>query len=276
MLGTASILLFSCSNNQSAATTEKKETATAQETKGPVSVKEEAVTYTAGNQIMKSYIAYDESKQGSRPIVLILPEWWGLTDYPRMRARMLAEMGYLAMAVDMYGNGKLAGNPEEAMKAATPFYQNPQLAKERMDAALEKAKSLTQADAKKAVAIGYCFGGSMVLNYAKLGAPLLGVVSFHGGLEGVPPRKGIKAEFLICHGGADNFVPQQQVDAFKKSMDSAGLKYTLKVYEDATHSFTNPGATEKGKEHNMPIRYNEAADAASWKDMKAFFNKLLQ
>lgn len=267
--------LFSCGNEQGKTTTEKKDS-TMTETTSPTSIKEEPVTYTAGNVTLKGYVAYDEKKQGPRPVVLVVPEWWGLTDYPRMRAKMLAEMGYLAMAVDMYGDGKLAPTPDEAQKAATPFYQNPQIGKERMDAALAKARTFPQADTTKTAAIGYCFGGSMVLNYAKMGAPVLGVVSFHGGLQGVPPQKGTKAEFLVCHGGADNFVPDDQVKAFKKSMDSAGLSYTFKVYDGATHAFTNPDATAKGEQFKMPIRYNGAADTASWNDMKTFLSRILK
>lgn len=268
--------LCSCGNNESGAVDDNDTTQKANTPAANVSVKEEAVSYSAGNTTMNSYVAYDESRAGPRPVVLVLPEWWGLTEYPRMRAKMLAEMGYLAMAVDIYGEGKLANNPEEAQKAATPFYQNPQLAKERMDAALAKVKAMPQADTGKAIAIGYCFGGSLALNYGKMGAPVLGVVSFHGGLQGVPPQKGVKSQFLVCHGAADNFVPEKEVFAFKKSMDSAGLAYTFKVYPDATHAFTNPNATEKGQEFNMPIRYNSAADTASWNDMKAFFATILK
>ena len=226
---------------------------------------------------MKGYIAYDESKQGTRPIVLVVPEWWGLTEYPRMRAKQLAQLGYLAMAVDIYGDGKIAANPDEAQKAATPFYQNPQDAKARLEAALAKAKTFPQADTSKTAAIGYCFGGSVVLNAAKLGSNLDGVVSFHGGLEGVPARKNLlKAKILVCHGGADSFVPEPQVAAFRKSLDSIGANYTFKVYPDATHAFTNPDATKKGEEFKMPIKYNAAADSASWNDMKAFFGQIFQ
>lgn len=278
LLGVVSMLAASCGDNSNGTTpsTEVQDSTGLTDTKGPVSIKEASVSYPVGNQIMKSFIAYDESSKAPRPVVLVLPEWWGLTDYPRMRARKLAEMGYIAMAVDMYGDGKLANNPEEATKAAMPFYQDPEMAKHRMDSALAKIKTFAQADARKVLAIGYCFGGTMVLNWAKLGAPVLGVVSFHGGLEGVAPQKGTKAEFLVCHGGADSFVPQSQVTAFRKSMDSAGLTYTFKVYEGATHAFTNPNATEKGKEHNLPIQYNGPADTASWNDMKGFFEKILQ
>lgn len=241
-----------------------------------MSVKEESVSYEANGTTLKGFVAYDEKKTGPRPVVLIVHEWWGLTDYPRMRAKMLAEMGYLAMAVDMYGEGKLAEDPKAAQAAVMPFYTDPIMAKSRLDAALAKVKTLPQADTTKVIAIGYCFGGSMVLNYAKMGAPVLGVVSFHGGLEGIPPQKGTTAQFLICHGGADGFVPPAQVEAFKTSMDSAGLSYTFKVYDSATHAFTNPDATEKGQKFNMPIKYDSAADSASWNDMKAFFNRILQ
>lgn len=271
------VSLYSCGNSRSDTAKDKGVDTTTTSTVTPEpSIKEEAVNYEVDGVTMKSYIAYNKSQPGRRPIVLVLPEWWGLTEYPRMRAKMLAEMGYIAMAVDMYGDGKLAENPDEAGKAATPFYQNPAFAKQRMDAALAKAKTFEQADTSKVLAIGYCFGGSMVLNYAKMGSPVLGVVSFHGGLEGVPPQKGTTASFLVCHGGADDFVPQSQVTAFRKSMDSAGLKYDFKTYEGATHAFTNPNATEKGKAFNMPIRYNGAADTASWNDMKTFFTSLLQ
>lgn len=268
------LALISCTNN-SPSTAGKKEM---DSTAGPaiITVKEEPVTYTANGITMNGFVAYDVNKTGPRPIVLVAPEWWGLTEYPRMRIKMLAEMGYLAMAVDLYGNGKIAQNPGDAQKEATPFYTNPQMARERLDAALAKAKTFVQADSSQVAAIGYCFGGSMVLNYAKLGAPVAGVVSFHGDLSGVPPQKGTTAQFLICHGAADTFVPQPQVDAFKKSMDSAGVAFTFKSYENATHAFTNPKATETGTKFNMPIQYDAAADKASWNDMKTFFGKIFK
>ena len=266
-------VLLSCNNQESNTSAETKQSSDS--TQNAIAVKEEAVAYDAGGTTLKGYVAYDEKRTGRRPIILVVPEWWGLTDYPRMRAKMLAEMGYFAMAVDMYGDGKIAGNPKDAQSAAMPFYTDPQMSKQRLDAALAKAKTFAQADTSQAVAIGYCFGGSMVLNYAKMGAPVAGVVSFHGGLEGVPPQKGTKAQFLILHGGADSFVPQSQVDAFRKSMDSAGLAYNVKVYDSATHAFTNPDATMKGQEFNMPIKYNGAADTASWNDMKAFLGRIL-
>lgn len=267
---------LSCSNNagtNESVSENKSDSLTNQET--AAAIREEAVTYTSGNNTFNGYIAYDSSATGKRPLVLVVHEWWGLTDYPRMRAKQLAQMGYVAMAVDMYGGGKTAANPEEAQTAATVLYKDPQEAKSRLDAALAKGLALPMVDTTKTAAIGYCFGGSMVLNAAKAGSNFDGVVSFHGGLEGVPPQKEVmKAKVLVCHGGADGFVPEAQVAAFKKSMDSVGADYTFKVYPGATHAFTNPDADKKAAEFKMPIKYNGAADTASWNDMKAFFARI--
>lgn len=180
------------------------------------------------------------------------------------------------MAVDMYGDGRIGENPKTAQELATPYYKDPSLSKTILDAAIRKLKAFPQTDSSKMAAIGYCYGGYVVLNAAKLGADLKGVVSFHGDLSGVPVNKDIlKAKILVCHGEADQFV-NPQVPGFKKSMDSAGVDYTFRSYPNATHAFTNPAATENGKKFKMPIEYNAAADAASWKDMKAFFAKIFQ
>jgi dienelactone hydrolase len=238
-------------------------------------LKEENITYTGDSITMDGFVVYDENKEGPRPAVLVVHEWWGLNDYPKMRARELAKLGYIAFAVDMYGNGQQADNPDLAGKLAMPFYQNPQMARARFDAAIAKLKTYVQTDTGKIAAIGYCFGGTQVLNMAKLGEDLDGVVSFHGGLAGVPANKDIlKAAILVCHGGADKFVPQAEVDQFKKEMDSIGANYIIKVYENATHAFTNPKATEMGKKFNIPIAYNAAADTASWNEMKTFLSRL--
>ena len=243
---------------------------------GPM-LKEENVTYMSDGVALKGFVVYDESKTGKRPAVLVVHEWWGLNDYAKSRARKLAALGYVAMAVDMYGDGKTAANPQQAQELATPFYKDPQLSKTRLDAALNKLKSFKETDAANVAAIGYCFGGSVVLNSAKLGADLKGVVSFHGGLNGVPAdKKLLKAKILVCHGAADKFVPQQDVDAFKHALDSIGADYTFKAYADATHAFTNPDATKTGKQFNMPIEYNAAADKASWIDMQNFLKGIFK
>src|SRR5450759_4917437 len=170
----------------------------------PSNIKEEIVTYTADGVTYKGFIAYDTNIKGKRPAILVVHEWWGLNDYTKMRARKLAELGYIAMAADMFGNGKTAADPKEAQDFTMPFYKDPQLAKSRLDAAIKKIKEYAQTDPNNIAAIGYCFGGFVVLNSAKLGADLKGVVSFHGGLSGVPVNKNLlKAKILVCHGAAD-------------------------------------------------------------------------
>lgn len=267
LLAAASIIILASCNNEG----EKTGTTETKTRK----LKEENVTYSGDGVTMNGYVVYDDSLQGPRPAVLVVHEWWGQNDYSRSRARQLADLGYIAMAVDMYGDGKQADSPDSAQKLATPFYMDPEMAKRRFDAAYNKLKTFPQTDSAKIAAIGYCFGGAQVLNMAKMGADLVGVVSFHGNLTVVPAKKDLlKAEVFVCHGGNDSFVPQAEVDKFKKEMDSIGAKYYVKVYPGATHAFTNPAADEKARKYNMPIAYNASADSASWKDMKEFFNNI--
>lgn len=261
----ATIMLAACNNS------EQPKTETTKEPK----FKEENVTYQGDSVTMNGYVVYDENKEGPRPAVLVVHEWWGMNDYSRQRAKQLAELGYIAMALDMYGDGKQADNPDDAAKLSIPLYSDPQKEKRRFDAALAKLKSYSQVDQSKVAAIGYCFGGSIVLNMAKMGDDLKGVVSFHGDLRGAPANKELtKASILVCHGLNDSFVPQTQVDQFRHEMDSASIPYSFKAYPEATHAFTNPNATAVGQKFGMPIAYNAAADSASWKDMKEFFGKI--
>jgi dienelactone hydrolase len=263
-------LLAACNNNATNGTSSNNDSASKE-----ITVQEETVSYQTDSVTAKSFVAYSSDTSAKKPIVLIIPEWWGLGDYIKNRARQLASEGYFAMAVDIYGNGKQGLTPDEAGKLATPFYTNPQLGYGRIQAALAKAVTYPGADSTKTAAIGYCFGGSMVLNAARMGMPLDGAVSFHGSLAGVTPQKGkTTAAILVLHGAADSFVPDAEVAKFKKQMDSTGTTYTFKAYDSATHAFTNPDATATGKKFNMPISYNAAADTASWKEMKQFFNKI--
>ena len=267
----AAVLFTSCNNSGNNTTSGGDSTAS-----GP-KLKEENVTYTGDSTTMNGYIVYDENKQGARPAVLVVHEWWGLTDYTKRRARELAQLGYIAMAIDMYGNGIQADNPDSAGKLATPFYTHPEKAKARFDAALEKLKTYPQTDPAKMAAIGYCFGGAQVIDMAKMGDDLKGVVSFHGNLMVVPAKKELlKAQILVCHGADDKFVPMTEVDQFKQQMDSIGASYEVKVYPGATHAFTNPAATELGQKFKLPIAYNAAADTASWNDMKIFFDRIFK
>ena len=265
-----SVILFaSCNNSESTSTTETKDsTSTAQ-------LKEENITYNGDNTSMNGYIVYKDDGQEKKPAVLVVHEWWGLNDYSKRRARELADLGYVAMAVDMFGNGQTASSPDEAMKLAGPFYQNPQLTKTRLDAALAKLKTYPQVDTSNIAAIGYCYGGYTVLNAAKLGEPLKGVVSFHGNLGGVKPDKNLlKARVLVLHGEADPIVKQDEVSQFRKQMDSVGANYTFKSFPNAKHAFTNPAADSVENKFHIGVGYNADADKQSWNDMKEFLRGL--
>ncbi len=259
---------FSCNNaNQSKATDQ-----TSQSDKSGIAV--DSVSYQLNGKTYIGFIYFDSSIQNKRPAILVVPEWWGLNDYAKNRAAQLASLGYVSMAVDMYGNGQTGATPGEAETLSAPFYENPHLAKTVLDAAIEKIKSFPHTDTSEIAAMGYCYGGYIVLNAAKLGADLKGVISVHGGLEGVAPDKNLlKAKILVCQGGADSF-ENPNVPAFKKQMDSIGADYTFITYPNATHAFSNPEATELGKKFNMPVRYNAAADSASWKDIQVFLKKI--
>jgi dienelactone hydrolase len=239
--------------------------------------KEETVTYNGDHATMNGFVVYDENSTVKRPAVLVVPEWWGLNEYTKTRARQLAKLGYVAMAVDLYGNGKIADNPDSAKAFAMPFYMNPGSAKARLDAAIAKIRTYGAVDSSNVGAIGYCFGGGMLLNTVRLGDELKGVVSFHGSLIGTPARKDLlKTKILVCHGNADQFVSPKDVAEFKKQMDSIGADYKFIGYDSATHAFTNPDATALGLKFKMPIAYNEKADMASWAAMKDFFTDLFK
>jgi dienelactone hydrolase len=263
--------VVSCNN--SSGNHASKNTADSTKNTSSENIKEDSINYQIDGKNYHGFIYYNEDQKGKRPGIVVVHEWWGLTDYPRMRAKELAKLGYIALAADMYGNGQIAPDPKVAQELATPFYKDPSLAKTRLDGAVNFLKSYPETDSAEIAAIGYCFGGFVVLNAAKLGSDLKGVVTFHGGLEGVKPSKGMKTKFLICHGGDDQF-ENPNVAQFKKEMDSAGADYTFKIYPGATHAFSNPEATALGQKFNMPIKYNAAADSASWNDMKVFLKKL--
>lgn len=238
-------------------------------------IKGEEVEYSSDGVTMKGYLAYDASVDGKRPAILVVHEWWGHNEYARKRAHMLAELGYTALALDMYGDGKTAAHPEDAGKFSGEVFANLGVAKERFLAALELLKQHETVDDSKIGAIGYCFGGGIVLAMARMGVDVKGVVSFHGSLGTQEPAKAgtVKAKILVCNGADDPFVPKSDIDAIKKEMKAAKVDFTFKSYAGAVHSFTNPEADEKGKAFNLPLAYNAKADADSWNDMKAFFKK---
>ncbi|MCL1664257.1 dienelactone hydrolase family protein [Elizabethkingia ursingii] len=236
----------------------------------------EDLTYSENGKTFKSFLAFDKNKSGKLPVVFIIPEWWGMNDYVKNRAKQLAESGYMAIAVDMYGEGKMVNNPDDAGKLAKPFYGNAELAKQSFEAALKQIEKNEKADTGKMAAIGYCFGGAMALNMARINEPLKGVISFHGNLmTGVKPVTN-KIPVLVLNGEDDTFVSKDEIASFKKQMDSAGVQYKFVNYPGAIHSFTNPDATAVGKKYKLKVAYNEAADKASWEEMITFFNKIFK
>ncbi|KPJ91976.1 MAG: dienelactone hydrolase [Gammaproteobacteria bacterium SG8_11] len=235
-------------------------------------VKGEEIEYKSGDTVMKGYLAYDDSISGKRPGVLVVHEWWGHNEYARERARMLAELGYTALAVDMYGDGKQASHPEDAGKFAGEVRKNMPEAESRFNAAKDILKKHKTTNPDKIAAIGYCFGGGLLLELARRGIELNGIVSFHGSLATENPATvgSVKTKVLVCHGADDPFVKPEHIAAVKSEMKDAKATFTFKEYAGAKHSFTNPGANEFGKKFNLPLEYNEQADKQSWEDMKEF------
>ncbi len=231
-----------------------------------------AVQYSSGGVVLKGYLAYDKIVTGARPGVLVVHEWWGQNEYVRKRARMLAEMGYTALALDMYGEGKEATHPDDAAKFSSELMKNFDVAKARFMAAMEFLKKQPTVDPDRIAAIGYCFGGGVVLNMARQGVDLKGVASFHGSLAAVKPAEPghVKAKILVLHGADDKFVKPEQIEAFKQEMKAAGADFEFIAYPGAVHGFTNPDADEYGKKFNLPLAYNAEADKKSWEELKKF------
>jgi dienelactone hydrolase len=236
------------------------------------------VTYSADGAVMKGYLAYDRNITGSRPGVLVVHEWWGLNDYARKRARMLAQMGYTALAVDMYGGGNQATHPDDAAKFSSELMKNFDTAKARFMAALNYLEKQKAVDPERIAAIGYCFGGGIVLNMARQGVDLKGVASFHGSLAAVTPAKpgSIKARILVLHGADDKFTTHEQVEAFKQEMKNAGADFRFISYPGAMHSFTNPDADKYAKKFKLPLGYNAQADKESWVELGKFLESIFK
>lgn len=236
------------------------------------------VAYEQGGVKLEGYLAYDDAKvtaASKAPGVLVVSEWWGLTDYAKGRAEQLAQLGYVAFATDMYGAGVTTTDPKKAGELAGQFYGKPLMA-ERAQAGLDQLLATGLVEAGHVAAIGYCFGGSTVQALAYSGAPLAGIVSFHGGLIPVPPDAGVKnkAKILVCHGAVDPFVSKESIEAFMKAMNDGKFDYQFISYAGAVHAFTNPGADKLAAATGLPIAYNAAADQRSWAHMKMFFQEL--
>lgn len=231
---------------------------------GHSAVTEQTLSMPDGLGQMVIYSNSDTKSAG--PGVIVVHEWWGFNDYARSRARLLAELGYSAVAVDMYGHGKVAEHPDNAKAFMQQALEDSEKMQARFDAAQTALAKLPSVDPARLYAIGYCFGGAVVLNQARKGADLAGVASFHGMLSTqMPAKKGqVKAHILVATGGSDPFVPSQQVSDFTLEMANAGARFDVLNYPDAKHSFTDKQATENGKKFGMPFEYNRQADEHSW------------
>ena len=237
-------------------------------------IKTESVEYKQGDTTLEGFHAYDDAAQGKRPGVLIVHQWKGLGDYEKKRAEMLARLGYNVLAVDIYGKGVRPTNPKDAGALAGKYKSDRKLLRERVQAGLDELKKNSMTDSKKIAAIGYCFGGTTVLELARSGADIAGVVSFHGGLSSPTPgdAKNIKGKVLVLHGADDPHV-NPEVPDFQEEMRKAKVDWEFVAYGGAVHSFTDWNA---GNDNSKGAAYNEKADKRSWEAMKQFFAEIFR
>ncbi|HEY5976029.1 MAG TPA: dienelactone hydrolase family protein [Geobacteraceae bacterium] len=236
------------------------------------------VEYKSGDVTLKGYLVEDTAKKVKRPAVLVVHEWWGHNEYARNRARMLAELGYVALAVDMFGDGKTADHPQDAGKFAGELMKNKPMAEARFNAALEFIRKQPTVDPERVAAIGYCFGGGIVLHMARMATDLKGVVSFHGSLATDTPAQpgAVKARVLVFNGEDDKMIPPEQVAAFKDEMTKAGATYRYVGYPGVKHSFTNPAADGLATKFNLPLAYDKKADKDSWAQTTKFLKEVFK
>ncbi len=236
-------------------------------------IKSETVLYTAGGANLVGYLAWDASRTGKRPGVVLFGEWWGLNDYLKRRAREVAALGYVALAADMYGDGRVAADAAEAGRLMNGLFADMPGTNARISATIDHLARHPDVDPARVGAMGYCLGGALSLHAARLGLPLAGVASFHGSLGKThAARPGeFKARALVCHGADDSLVSAEELDGFRKEMADLGVDLDFVSYPGAKHGFTNPDATENGRKYGLPLAYDEAVDRQSWARMKAFW-----
>ena len=230
----------------------------------------QTIEYKQGDATLEGYLAYDDATTTARPGVLVVHQWLGLTDYEKHRAEQLAGLGYVAFCADIYGKGIRPKDTSEAGVQATKYKSDRALLRLRVNAGLDELKQNPLVDKSRVAAIGYCFGGTTVIELARSGADLQGIVSFHGGLDSPTPADGknIKCKILICHGADDPFEKPADLAAFEDEMRQANVDWVLIKYGGAVHSFTQPMA---GNDNSKGAAYNERADRRSWAAMKMFF-----
>lgn len=237
-------------------------------------IKTEKVIYKHGSEELEGFIAYDDATPAGKPAVVIIHDWMGPSEYTEMRAQQLAEMGYIAFAADIYGKKLRPKNSEEAAKAAGEFRNGDRkLLRARAKAAYDQVAKHPQADKKRISAAGYCFGGTVVLEMARSGLPLKGVISFHGGLSAVQPKDAlkIKSKLLVLHGAIDPYISADELNGFMKEMNDAKVDYQFVSYSGAVHAFSQKGA---GNDPKNGAAYNEAADKRSFVAMREFLKEV--
>jgi len=240
-------------------------------------IQEKEIKYSVDGSEFTGFLSFDDAIQGKRPGVLVVHEWWGHNTYARKRAVMLAKLGYTAFALDMYGSGKKAEHPKDAMAFMQAVTGNPDTMSSRFNAGLNILQNDKHTQSSNIAAIGYCMSGGIALNMARQGAALKGITVFHGGLAATTTAKegDIKGKVLVLTGAADPFIPAEQVAAFEVEMKAAKVEYQLISYPSAKHSFTNPEADTFAERFGMPVAYDKSADTDSWKRMTKFLNEVL-
>lgn len=243
-------------------------------------VQSKAVTYQDGNATLVGYLYWDDAISGKRPGVLVIHEWWGLNDYARQRAKMLAELGYVAFAADMYGDNKVSIHARDAKGWMEQITANVDAWQQRAALGLDQLKASGMVDADKLAAMGYCFGGATVMQMVYADMDLKGVVSFHGSLPPASPAQvavlkasASKPKVLVAHGDADSFIPADRITAYKTALTEAGVDWEMDIYANTKHGFTNPDAASFGMD---ALAYSPEADRRSWARMQAFFGEIFK
>ena len=234
------------------------------------------IEYAVGDAIHQGYLAYDDEIADAKPGILIVHEWWGLNDYILRRAHMLAELGYVALAIDMYGGGEIAQDTDQAGALMTGVLNDMDTGTAALKAGYELLLSQPGVDSERTAAMGYCFGGAMALHMARIGLPLSAVASFHGALGSFHSAEpgSIQAKILVCHGAADSMVTMDDLEGFKQEMETAQADYEVLLLADAKHGFSNPQADINAEKYGIDLGYQQSADEKSWEAMQALFNQV--
>jgi dienelactone hydrolase len=272
LIVTASLLACKSENKEEGNNTEAVESIQKED---PIQVIGKEITYESDTTLMRGYIAHNSALKEKRPGIIVVHEWWGHDDFARNKADELAEMGYVALAVDMYGEGKQAEHPEEAMAFSSSVMKNFDTAKQRFMAAMQTLKANENVNPDQISAIGFCFGGSVALSMANAGVDLDAVAVFHSGL-GLPvmPSEKLTAKLLIQNGAEDMMITDEQENAFKDQLDAINADYEYIAYEGVKHSFTNKDADSLAKKYELPLAYDKEATEKSWENMKMLFEKV--